>query len=626
MARLRYYPVCIRAPQQFHAAGLTMPIIGVEANNGTMTAGRPGGNRVASIGPIHDVYRSPSGVTASRRLVRGARYLAMGLGLGSLITCSEPAVLREPLAAPVMPPLAREPLPASAEPAGPSTIERDLSASTADAPSWTATTQTAVPAKPTHVAPEEQAFRPAAASPARPAPPAVTLTLPDAVLIGLRKNRAIQTEYLQRIADRFALYVAEQTFTPTVDINAAFTRSRSEGSTTNNINAAPDITWSLPTGATISGGLTTYQTTALGQNPALGPAGSAYSQLSLQVIQPLLRGAGTEAATANLRISRIEEKKNKLTLEQTVIDNVTAIITAYRALIDAQEQQHIAEDALQRAHLLLDTNRTLIAAGRLAAVELVQSQASIAEQELALATARNTTDTARLALLALLALDPASRIVTVDKLTTIPVQIDEAKALRIAYDRQPAYLSQLLTIESSKISLFTAKNQRLWDVSVILGAGQSANGTGIFQTLQAGNKPDYAAGVQLDIPLFNPALEQAEVNASVALRQAELQAEQLHDQTEQQVHNAVRTVEIQGSLLEIAKRARQLSAAQLDIELTKLQVGRSSNFEVVAFQNTLQQSESTELSAIVNYLNSLTTLDQVLGTTLESWQINLKDL
>ena len=91
----------------------------------------------------------------------------------------------------------------------------------------------------------------------------------------------------------------------------------------------------------------------------------------------------------------------------------------------------------------------------------------------------------------------------------------------------------------------------------------------------------------------------------------------------QQVDDAVRNVEAQRRQAELAKRARELTALQLQAELARLQAGRSSNFQVVSFQAALQSAESAELQAVIGYLNALTTLDQVLGTTLDTWRIEL---
>ena len=78
---------------------------------------------------------------------------------------------------------------------------------------------------------------------------AVPLTLAEAVFIGLRENRAIRSEYLQRIADRFALRVAERIFVPRLDVQAGTARARTGNSTGSQFNVGPVVSWDTLTGA-----------------------------------------------------------------------------------------------------------------------------------------------------------------------------------------------------------------------------------------------------------------------------------------------------------------------------------------------------------------------------------------
>ena len=463
-----------------------------------------------------------------------------------------------------------------------------------------------------------QAGRPAAA---RDVELVVTLTLPDAVLIGMRKNRAIRSQYLQRIADKFALYVAEDTFNPKSSLIAAVTRARQAGTNLTVYNLGPSVTWALPTGAVITGGIASVQTNVRGQRNA------GLAAVTFQAVQPLLRGGGFDIASAPIRVGRLQEQANKLRLQQNVSETITQIILAYRAVIQSGEQAKIARDGLKRARDLLEINKVLISAGRLAAMEIVQSQASIAQQELSLATAQNAYEQSKASLLTLIAVDSSTQVTTVDKLTATPVKVDEATAIRTALDRQPAYLTQLVAIEVSRINLELAKNQRLWDVSIVASGAQQGASNNTFGSIGElpSRRPDYTVGLQLSVPLRDPAREQGEVNASVALRQADLQVAQLRDQISQQVRDGVRNIAITGGQLDTARRFRELAEQQLDIEVTKLQVGRSSNFAVVSFQNALQQAQTQELTAVITYLNALTILDQVLGTTLETWGIEPND-
>ncbi|WP_419898975.1 TolC family protein [Roseomonas sp. USHLN139] len=462
----------------------------------------------------------------------------------------------------------------------------------------------------------------AAAAPARrPPPEAVPMTLPEAVFLGLRSNRAIRSEYLQRIADRFALQVAESSFTPRLSIAGSATRGRTAGVSGTQLSLGPVVTVDTPTGARFTMSWLASQTNTRGTDSV------APSQLGLQVIQPLLAGGGIDYAMAPRRIARIAERNAQLRLKGQVIEQVSQIVLAYRALLQAQEQNRIAEESLKRARELVEVNRLLIGAGRLAQIELVQSEAAVAQQELSLVASTNGAEAARLALLALMGIDPGSRIWASERPSAPSVRVAMDRALATAYATQPAYLGQLLTIEINRINLDVARNQRLWDISAVAGIGQQASRTQLMETIGALStvRSDFNLGLQVNIPIGFPSREQLEVNAGVALRQSELAADQARDNVRVQVENAVRGIEAQRRQAELARRARELAQQQLEAELLRLQAGRSSNFQVVSFQSALQQAESTELGAVIAYLNALTTMDQVLGTTLDTWRITLNE-
>lgn len=466
-------------------------------------------------------------------------------------------------------------------------------------------------------------------APAPPRPPAaaqapaglVPLSLAEAVFIGLRDNRAIRSEFLQRISDRFALRVAERAFVPRLDVAANAARSRVGPVNATSFAVGPVVSWDAPTGARFQLAWTANQTNVRGAPP------SSAAGLSVQVIQPLLAGGGVDFAMAPVRIARIAESNAQLRLKGSVIDQITSIITAYRALVQSQEQLRIAEASLRRARELQEVNRALVNAGRLAQIELIQSDAAIAQQELALIGARNANEQARLALLVLMGLDPASRIWASERPSAESVRVDLRRALETAYANQPAYLQALLAIEINRIQLDVARNQRLWEVNLVAGVGPQASfpNRDVLDTIGALTRvrSDFNLGLVVNIPIGRLQREQGEVNATVTLRQSELAAEQARDRVRQQVEDAVRNIEAQRRQAELARRSRELALQQLEAELARLQAGRSSNFQVVNFQAQLQQAESAELGAVIGYVNALTTLDQVLGTTLETWRISL---
>lgn len=444
----------------------------------------------------------------------------------------------------------------------------------------------------------------------------INLTLSDAIYLGLRDNRAIRSAYLDRVAQKFDLRVAEDRFTPKLMLSGSYVATHNQDDRYKQGDFTPTSTLLTPYGTRVSLGWT-YQHTDANQ------AGLSHNDgANITVIQPLLRGAGKEIATAPVRLARLREQINRLNLKYTVSQTITQIITAYRDLLLAQEQLKIAQDSLGRARQLVDVNRAMIAAGRMAEFEIVQTEADVASQELAYEENRNRLDMARLALLQQLALDLNSPVIATEALQAKPVKVSSARAIQQAEASQPSYLAQLLAGEQAEIDLAVASNDRLWDVSLVSGAAQQRNHTA--QNGDARTWNNYV-GVQVEIPIGDLSTRQAEVQAQVRVKNQSIQLAEARQQLERDVSNAVRDIGTRWRQFEIAQRARDLSRRKLEIEREKLTAGRSSNFQVLSFENDLRNAENARLNTLISYLNAQASLDQTLGTTLQSWDIVLND-
>lgn len=444
----------------------------------------------------------------------------------------------------------------------------------------------------------------------------IDLTLSDAIYLGLRDNRAIRSAYLDRVAQKFNLRVAEDRFTPKLVLSGNYLSTRNQDDRYRQGNLTPSSTLLTPYGTRVSLGWTYQHTDA-------NVAGLSHNDgANFSVIQPLLRGAGKDIATAPVRLAQMTEQINRLNLKSTVSQTITQIITAYRDLLLAQEQLKIAQDSLARARQLVDVNQAMISAGRMAEFEIVQTEAEVASQELAHEEARNRVDMARLALLQLLALDLHAPIVATEALQAKPVEVQADRALKQAEASQPAYLAQLLVGEQAAINLAVARNDRLWDVSLVGGATQQRNRAARGD---GSRNWDNYVGVQVEIPIGDMTARQAEVQAQVNVKNQQIQLAEAHQQLDRDVTNAVRDMGTRWRQFEIAQRARDLSRRKVEIEREKLTAGRSSNFQVLSFENDLRNAENARLNALISYLNAQAGLDQTLGTTLQSWDISLND-
>ncbi len=446
-----------------------------------------------------------------------------------------------------------------------------------------------------------------------------TLTLGDAVYLGLRNNPAIRSAYLQRVSQKFDLRVAEDTFNPKLTLNSYYRSTRGTADNTRNANLAPATSLLSEYGTRLSMSWTQQLNNA-------DRAGRYRSDgLDLAIIQPLMRGAGWDATTAPLRLSRLSEQANRLNLKATVAQTISQIIATYRELLRAQEQLTIVQDALKRSGTLLDVNKALIAAGRMAEFEIVQTEADIATQQLGVEEAQNQLDSSRLALLRLLALDLSTPIHASEALEAKPMQIDKRQAFNLAQNQQPEYLAALLGSQQADLNLVIAKDSGRWQVDLVAGANQVRDA----YNNDAGNTNnrtwDSYAGVQVQIPIGDISTRQAEVRARVNVEDQEIRITDARQELERSVNDVVRDLGTRWRQYEISLRAVELSRRKIDIEREKLSAGRSTNFQVLSFETDLRNAENARLNALIAYLNAQTQLDLTLGMTLESWEIALND-
>lgn len=447
----------------------------------------------------------------------------------------------------------------------------------------------------------------------------IDLSLSDAIYLGLRSNRTIRSAYLDRIAQKFDLRVAEDRFTPKLLLSSRYLAARNQDDHYRQGEISPRTTLLTPYGTRVSldwNNRATIANTA-GRNRNDGA--------SISVIQPLLRGAGRDVSTAPVSLARLSEQSNRLALKSSVSQSITQIISAYHELLRAQEQLQIARDALARTQRLLEVNRAMISAGRMAAFEIVQTEADVATQELATEEAANQLDSSQLELLRLLALDLRTQVQATDQLQAQRIEVDSNDALLQAQALQPGYLNQLIAVEQARINLLVAHNDRLWDVSLTSGANQVRDRTWNSGGQDRSRTWESYVGLQVEIPIGDLSTRQAEVRAQVEVENQDVRLAEARQLLERDVGNAVRNIGTRWRQYEIAQRARDLSRRKLEIEREKLTAGRSSNFQVLSFEADLRDAESARLNALIAYLNAQAQLDDTLGTTLTSWDITLND-
>ncbi|MEA5115267.1 MAG: TolC family protein [Geobacteraceae bacterium] len=442
------------------------------------------------------------------------------------------------------------------------------------------------------------------------------MALPGCIALTIRENRTIKNAYLDRIVQKYDLRVSEDKFTPKLYLTPSMQASGGKSTTTTAVtDFSGYISEQLPTGASINLSANHDITSAEHARPFRGYG------WSVSLTQPLLKGGGLEVNTASVRQARLTEQTNILSLKSTIMSAVTSVVTAYRSYVQAIKALEISQQSLQRNKDLMDINKELIAAGRMAAIELIQSEASVASTEFNLLSAENAVDAARLALNKAIDIDKNTKYVPIMDTSTPPVPFTFEQAKKLAFENRPDYLTALLSYESQKIQLVVAKNSTFWDLSLTGGYAENYTRGGASGGDASGN--NWTTGLKLVIPIGDLTIRQAYIAADIALKKQENSLAILRESIEIEVQDALRNAEMNLRQIRLATLSRQLSEKKVEIETEKLKAGRSTNFQLVSYQNDLVSAQNNELGAVISYLNALTSLEQTLGVTLDRWGVSL---
>ena len=449
-------------------------------------------------------------------------------------------------------------------------------------------------------------------------PPERELTLAECIALAVRNNRDLAVNRLGRLSQRLNLEDAEDEFRPRprIDLSAKGNSdvSGAKRANTSTLGFAPTVTMSIPTGGSFT--LTPTHTATSDANVT--------QRTTFTFSQPLLKGAGTTFGTASVVRARRTERTNALSFRGTVASRVAETIRAYRKLIQSIRAVEIAERSLERARDQLAVNRVLIETGRMARQDIVQTEASVADRELSLTEAEGRLNIARLDLIDILDIDGRTRIVPTEPLRLEPAEIDRDESVETAFRNRPDYLTALITVENAELALAEAENARKWGLNLTAEAGFGHSGRSLSEAYSRFDD-DYSVTLNLGIPIGANVdmARRAHAKAKIALKQSRLRVTELRQSIEVAVHRAVRDVEVQWRRAELARQARELAERKLDTERTKLNAGLSSNFRLVRFEDDLVRSQTSENDAIIAYLDALTALDQALGTTLDTWGIDV---
>jgi outer membrane protein TolC len=464
----------------------------------------------------------------------------------------------------------------------------------------------------THAAMAQPDMRPL---PANAAPP---LTLSAALRSALESGSAARNQALDSLQQQAQWEAAQSEFSPKLSLSSNARRQWSRGlpGASDEANVIAGMGWKLPRGTRIDASLSRELSQASGTTTR--PVTRV-----LELTQPLLKGAGS-AAGFDLEQARLAEQIGQYQRNQALDDVFVVVSLAYFDAVLARQQVDLALQALERVAQAKAVNQALHQAGRLAQVELLQSDADLAQAELELEQARNGVLTADSALLQWLGPEWAQRppgdLILADTVTgTLPdaqaappapaltasLADQHAQALAQRSDLQLA----LTAVQAAQVSVAQAANEGRATLDLALRV-QSATAS----ALNVSGGREHSISVAWSVPLDRSLLRLQHTQAQVGLRRAELALEDAQRQVRREVADASRELGFAQRQMGLSATTVALNRRKLDAETERLRAGKTSSFQLSAAQDALRAAEATQAQAALAVQRAQIQQARALGT------------
>jgi outer membrane protein TolC len=286
----------------------------------------------------------------------------------------------------------------------------------------------------------------------------------------------------------------------------------------------------------------------------------------------------------------------------------------------------------------------------MAEIETLQAQSEVASRNESVLVAQNLIQDTEDILKNILNIDYGSdeglkAIHPSDRPEMVIEEINLNNAIKETLLNRPDYLGKQKELENKNILVKYRENQLYPTVDLVgsLGlnglsgnavnvtsgtfTGRSKYGGNYGQALSDTLSTEYfnwEIGVNFSYPLGNRSAKSQLSASRLEKAQLILSIRDIEKGIIVEVREAVRQLKTDIKRIHASKVARKLAEEKLKAEEKKFEVGLSTSFNVLKFQEDLAEEQSNEIKALIDYNKSKIRLRQVMATTLKANDIKLQ--
>jgi outer membrane protein TolC len=344
--------------------------------------------------------------------------------------------------------------------------------------------------------------------------------------------------------------------------------------------------------------------------------------LSFSVSQPLLRNAGRRANTAALRAASYNQKAAESTTKLEAIRQLAAVDRSYWRLYQAKKSLEVTQQQYELAQAQLERAERRVKAGSAPEIEVIRSQAGVADRLDAIIRAQNAVLTQQRELKRVmnmpgLTIETQTMLMLATEPDLVLYEFDRVALTEQAVNTRMEMLELELRLAADAANIDLAQNRAL--PLITLDYTYNVNGVGgvrgkAFEGVAEWQHTDWSVGLSAEIPLGNEAARSA-VRRAILTRVQRLSTREAREQSiRQEVLNSIDTSE--AAWQRVNTRALQAEQRQFD-------VGASTSTNVLDAATRLAEAQLQEINAITDYQISQVDLAFATGTLLGQSRVDL---
>ena len=386
---------------------------------------------------------------------------------------------------------------------------------------------------------------------------------------------------------------------------------------------------------------------------------------TFSVTQPILRGRSFDQNRRTIEIAKRNLSLTDTQFRQRSIETIATVQRAYWDLTYALRNLQVQRDTVRDAKDQLEHNRRLVEEGQLAPIDIVAAETQVANFEQAVYEALNTVAQAENNLKNLIAQNKNDALWSASLVPVDPVDLDAptttlTEALDAALQNRPELDINQTQRDINEIDRRFYREQTKPQIDLVAsytsaGVGGSLNpnftnpllgncntiplpqqcvdaqqaqqtllqnvgGAGTtFTDILVNRYPTIRVGVQFNLPLNGNKTVKAQLGRSlVEGERLQTQREQLEQNIQVDVRNALQSVRTAEARLRSAAISRDNSQKQYESEQRKLDAGQSDIYKVLERQTALATAKSNELRAQTELNKAIADLQRATGNSLKA--------